>query len=131
MKRSRGFTVVEIVVVLLFLIVAAGLFYNQKFSIDAASRDSMRKTSINAMYYSLEEVFYEKNRYYPQEIDSKTLRSIDPELFSDPDGLPLNDPGSTLQYEGKQCSLDGKCKQYTLTGVLEKESDYVKNSRRK
>lgn len=130
MKHSRGFTVIEVLVVLAFAITACVLFLTQKASVDAALRDSDRKTSINAMYFNLEEVYYEKNGYYPSEINSQALRAMDPELFYDPAGAHINESPSTLHYEPADCSLDNKCKRYTLRADLEREAEFSKNSRR-
>lgn len=130
MKRISGFTVIEVVVVLAFLITGAVIFFTQKATIDATARDDDRKIAINAMYYSLEEVYYEKNGYYPGEIDSKTLRSVDPALFTDPQGYVMGDPGANYSYNPTDCSLDNKCKSYTIRSKMEREGDYVKTSRR-
>lgn len=130
MKYPRGFTVIELIFVLVLAGIGFALFITQKADIDAAARDSQRKTAINAMYYSLEEVYYAEKGYYPQTIDSKTLRAIDPALFTDPDGLALDDPLSTYHYEGTDCTNDGQCKHYKLSASLEREAEYVKNSRR-
>jgi type II secretory pathway pseudopilin PulG len=130
MKRSSGFTVIELVVVIVFVGFATGLLLYQKAGALAAQRDEQRKTAINAMYYDLEEVFYEKNGYYPQKIDSKTLRAMDPQLFTDPSGIKLGEPGSDYRYESSDCQGD-YCKSYTLRADLEKEADYVKTNRNK
>lgn len=130
MNHSRGFTVIEVIVVLAFVATACVLFLTQKASVDATVRDNDRKTSINALYYSLEEVYYEKNGYYPQVIESQTLRSVDPELFYDPADELINSPSSTLYYNPIDCSLEGKCKRYTLRAALEREAEYIKDSRR-
>jgi type II secretory pathway pseudopilin PulG len=129
MKRTQGFTVIELIVAIVFLAVATTLLFIQKNNIEAAQRDTDRKTAINAMYYNLEEVFYAKNGYYPSKIDSKTLRAMDPELFTDPDGFKMNDDSDAeYRYDGTNCTND-KCKSYTLRADLEKEDDYVKTSR--
>lgn len=128
MKRSSGFTIIEIVVVVIFMALAAVLLLIQKNNISSAQRDSLRKTAINAMYYNLEEVFYKQNNYYPYKIDSSVLTAMDPALFTDPNGVKLNDPGSNYRYESTNCT-DNKCKSYTLKAQLEKEADYVKTSR--
>lgn len=128
MKQSKGFTVIELIVVILFLIAATVILFIQKNNLNATQRDSQRKTAINAMYYNLEEVFYEKNGYYPASIDSKTLRAMDPNLFTDPDGFKLGDPSSSYRYEGTNCT-NQQCKAYTLRADLEKEADYIKNNR--
>lgn len=130
MKHSRGFTVIEVLVVLAFLIGGSVLFFTQKNAIDTAARDNDRKVAINAMYYSLEEYYYPKNGYYPQSIDSATLRTADPELFIDPDGYTIDDALSNYHYEATECSLDGKCESYKLYSDMEAEATYTKTSRR-
>lgn len=130
MKRESGFTVVEIIALILFLGLVAVLLLMQKGNLQASQRDHTRKTAINAMYYSLEEVFYEKNGYYPAKIDSKTLRSMDPELFTDPKEVKMNEEGSSYRYEGLNCENE-KCKAYKLTAALEKEATYEKANRNK
>ncbi|MCA9342258.1 hypothetical protein KC945_02540 [Candidatus Saccharibacteria bacterium] len=130
MKHSRGFTVIELLVVLLFLTVGAVVFFSQKATFDATARDDNRKTAINAMYYSLEEVYYEKHKSYPSTIDSKTLRSVDPALFTDPQGYKLGDSDANYVYSPTNCTIDGACKSYTLSSTMEREATYTKNSRR-
>ena len=80
------------------------------------------------MYYGLEEVFYPTYKYYPQTISSDNLRSVDPTLFTDPDGIAINTAGSAYTYSPTNCT-DGKCKSYTLKSTLENEGDFVKISR--
>lgn len=128
MKRSHGFTVIEIIVVILFLSVATTLLLIQKNNLSASQRDDQRKTAINAMYYNLEEVYFEKNGYYPAKIDSKTLRAMDPALFTDPNGVKLNEQDSNYRYAGNNCSND-QCKGYVLEAELEKEATYTKKNR--
>jgi prepilin-type N-terminal cleavage/methylation domain-containing protein len=128
MKR-RGFTVIELLVVIVLLAVGSWLFFSEKSRVDAVQRDAARKIAINAMYYNLEEVFFEKNGYYPSTIDSKTLRAMDPTLFNDPQGVKLGSGTSDYRYDGTECTTEGKCKGYTLRSHLERESDYVKTNR--
>ncbi len=128
MKRSQGFTVIEVIAVVLFLSVAAVLLLIQKSNLAATQRDDQRKAAINAIYYNLEEVYYEKNGYYPVKIDSKTLRAMDPALFTDPDGTTLNEPEANYHYDATNCTND-RCKSYKLSADLEKEDTYVKTSR--
>ncbi len=129
MKRSSGFTVIELLVAIFILSVGAILFFNGQASAQAAARDTARKTAVNAIYYNLEEVFYKTNGYYPQTASDKTLTAMDPSLFKDPSNLAINAHGSTLHYKGLSCSVDGHCKGYQLSANLEHEADYVKNSR--
>ncbi len=128
MKRFSGFTVIELIVVIVFAGFASLLLLYQKGNIEASQRDEDRKTAINAMYYNLEEVYYERYNYYPAAIDSKTLRAMDPELFIDPNGFKLGETESNYRYSGIDCEED-RCRSYRLTSQLEKEADYVKINR--
>lgn len=128
MKREHGFTVIEIIVVTVFLAAATTLLFIQKNNLSAAQRDTDRKTAVNAMYYNLEEVYYKQNSFYPSTIDSKTLRAMDPKLFTDPDDFTINDEDSNYRYEATNCD-NTECKGYTLRADLEKEDDYIITSR--
>ena len=88
-SRQAGFTVIELIVVAIIFVVAGFLVYNQINTIHIASDNSERKTAINAMYYALEEVYYKKHQAYPATLTSATLPSVDPTLFTDPDGFTL------------------------------------------
>lgn len=128
MRKQQGFTVIEIIVVIVFLATVATLFFMQRGNLASSQRDDQRKVAINAMYYSLEEVFFAKNGFYPTKIDSATLRSVDPDLFTDPNGIKIGEAGSNYRYDGENCESD-KCKGYTLRADLEREDDYVKTNR--
>lgn len=130
MKRLNGFTTIELLVVITIIAIGSFVFFTQKANLNEMQRDSQRKTAINAMYYSLEEVFYEQNNYYPTEINSKVLRSVEPSLFTDPTDVKLGEPSSDYRYESKNCT-DNKCKSYVLRADLELEADFVKYSRNK
>lgn len=127
-SRSQGFTVVELLFIITLVAVAALVFFNQKAALDAAQRDNQRKTAINAMYYGLEEDYYARQQSYPEHIDSKTLRTVDPSLFTDPNGLAFDVAQSSYHYEALNCN-EGKCRGYVLRADMEKESEYRKPSR--
>jgi len=128
MKRTQGFTTIEIIVAIVFLGAVATLLFIQRNNLVAADRDGQRKTAINAMYYNLEEVFHAKNGYYPATIDKTKLTAMDPELFNDPNGKTLGSSESNYRYDGVNCNND-QCKGYTLRADLEKEDDFVKTNR--
>ncbi len=129
MKVRKGFTVVELLLCIVFVGIFLVLFFFQKVNADAMDRDEKRKIAINAIYYALEEGYYADNGYYPEKIEkSEDLRWIDPNLFTDPYGSLLWEEGSNYSYEAKNCE-DGKCKSYELRSTMEKEEDYVKTSR--
>ncbi len=133
MKRSEsGFTIIELVVVIVLLCAASVLFFVQKNNIQVAARDDKRKTSINAIYYNLEEVFYAKNQYYPSKLEAKDLPAMDPALLTDTNGVKIDDTESISEYQYEPENCDGdKCKSYTLRTLLENEAEFVKKSRHK
>ena len=128
MKRERGFTILELVVVIFFASLLLILFFLQKLHLDAMHRDEQRKEAINAMYYALEEGFHAKNGYYPENISEENLKVMDPSLFTDPSGINLGQEDSDYTYEAANCT-NGKCKEYTLKARLEKEDTYIKKNR--
>ncbi len=130
-NNKKGFTVLEIVLCIVFVGIFLVLFFIQKNNIEAMDRDKERKVAINAMFYALEEGYYADKGYYPENIEkADDLKWIDPNLFTDPYGINLWDSEneSNYSYEASNCK-DGKCKSYTLRSIMEKEGDYVKNSR--
>jgi len=124
----RGFTIIELLFIVVIIGAASIIFFVQKNNLEVASRDETRKTSINAMYYSLEEVFFKANGYYPRTIDEKVLPSMDPALFSDPQGVKIGEATSDYRYESLNCDGD-RCKSYVLRTTLENEADFIKDSR--
>ena len=88
-SQQSGFTVIELVFVGVVLAIAGVLAYIQMNNLGLAADDLQRKTSINAMYYALEEVYYKENQFYPASLTAETLSSVDPDLFTDPDGFTL------------------------------------------
>ena len=126
--KQKGFTVVELIAAIVVLVIAGTVFYVQKKDLETTNQDSARKTAINAMYYSLEEVYYPSHKGYPRTIDEKTLPSVEPALFKDNKGVAIGDQSSLYRYEPTGCDGD-LCKGYTLRADLEREADYVKNSR--
>ena len=129
-NKSKGFTVIELVLIIIVLGIASIIFFVQKNNIEVIAQNNTKKTAINSMYYSLEEVFYPANKFYPQTIGSDNLKSFDPALFTDPKGIKLGTAGSAYTYSPTNCT-DNKCKSYTLKATLTNEADFVKTSRNK
>lgn len=128
MKTSRGFTVIELLIVVVLFAVASVVFFVQKNQVEVSARDDARRTAINAMYYGLEEVYFQKNKSYPRTLTQETLPSVDPGLFEDPNGVAIGEGSSNYRYEPLNCNEDA-CKGYSLRAILEGEDDYVKTNR--
>lgn len=129
-RHSTGFTVIELLVVAVFLGTAAVILLIQINTIRSESINKEKKTAINAMYYGLEESFYKEHKYYPETLADNTLTTMDSALLTDPNGVKIGDSSSDYRYESRNCT-DGKCKAYTLRTTLHNEGDYVKESRNK
>jgi hypothetical protein len=130
MPNQRGFTVLELIIAIVFLLAAGTIFWVQKRDLEVAAHDSSRKTAINQIYYNLEDVYYPAAKAYPEKLTADGLKGVDPQLLKDPRGITIGDYGSDYRYEPKDCK-DGKCKSYTLTANLEAEGDLTKDSRNK
>lgn len=128
MKSSHGFTVIELLIVVVLFAVASVVFFVQRNQVESAARDETRKTSINALYYSLEEVYFKENKSYPRTVTEENLPSVSPDLFKDPSGVKIGESTSDFRYESLNCSGDA-CKSYSLRADLENEDDYVKTNR--
>lgn len=103
--HQKGFTVVELIVVVCIVIAAGVITYLQISNLRISEQNTQRKTAINAMYYALEEVYFKNNQAYPTLLKSSTLPSVDPELFTDPDGFTLG-KDSLSEEELKKLSKD-------------------------
>jgi type II secretory pathway pseudopilin PulG len=130
MTKQRGFTVLELIVAVVFLVVAGTFFFIQKRDLEVANRDSDRKVAINSIYYNLEDIYYTQNAGYPEFLTADQLKGLDPSVLKDPSGKAVGEEGSNYSYTAKDCT-GGKCKSYTLVADLENEADYTKDSRNK
>ena len=130
MKLHKGFTVIEILIVVAILAFASILFFTQKSNVSASARDEARKTSVNSIYHTLESVYYPQHHSYPRTISEKTLPTINPDLLKDPDGTLIGDGKSQFRYEPFNCTDDTTCEGYTLRAILEKEGDFVKKNKK-
>lgn len=128
MKRPHGFTVIELLVAIALIAAASVIFFVQKNNLTIAHQDTERKTAINAMYYTLEEVYYKTNKSYPATINATTLPSVDPALLKDPNGIAIGEAASQYRYEPTDC-VNNACKSYTLRATLANEADFIKTSR--
>lgn len=127
-KKPNGFTVIELLFIATIISITSVVFFIQRNNLQSQSADSSRKVAINAMYYSLEEVFYPANKYYPRTISTDNLKSVDPALFTDSNGIKLGSAGCLYTYSPTNCSGE-KCKSYSIKTTLDNEADFVKKSK--
>lgn len=130
-SEHKGFTVIELLIVGAFAGLLVILFFLQKANVAAMQRDDQRKTAINAMYYALEGYYYPKYGYYPNQLTEEELPVIDPQLFTDPQGVNLGKEASSYVYEAANCNSQNQCQEFMLRATLEKEDTYIKKGKQK
>lgn len=137
-SRANGFTLIEMTLAIVVLLILGTFFILQRNDLKASQRDQLRKQAVNTMAYSLIEVFYKQNGYYPRFISRDNLPMVEPTLFTDPDGFTLHGEQCTYTKAGKQetngncnykysaqdCDNQGRCKAFTLRAELERESAF-------
>jgi prepilin-type N-terminal cleavage/methylation domain-containing protein len=137
-RNNRGFTIVELVIVIVVLGVLATLVITTYKGIQSRERDSTRQKDIVALQTQLE-YFFSQNGYYPSLGNmnsakwlSKNMPKLDQNDLTDPsnksnsiklvDSLrPFKQYGYVVtDASGNSCeSNDTNCAKYTLTATYE------------
>lgn len=141
-RNNRGFTIVELLIVIVVIGILAGLVIVTYNGIQQKARDTERKTDVNALA-SHAEAYNAQAGNYPSltQFNDSTFRSTN--MKGLPDGA-LQDPkgsGATLcnsvqancyayvpAPSGCDNGTNGDCASYTLTATLESGGTYVKQS---
>ena len=63
--KQRGFTIIELSYSYRLLMAVTVIAWTQINTLKACTVTIDRRTAINSMYYSLEDVYYVKNKSYP------------------------------------------------------------------
>lgn len=133
-KRNKGFTIVELLIVIVVIGILATLVIVTFTGIQQKGRNTQRKTDINALQSHVE-AYYAETGYYPTlaNINDATFRSdnmkgLDPATLVDPKGTAttLNGGGSSANQYGYTvgpvgCDNTGTtlCDDYRLEATLE------------
>lgn len=144
-KISRGFTIVELLIVIVVIGILAALVVVTYNGIQQKARDTERKTDVNAIHGQLE-AYQAQNGKYPTlaNVNDPTFRSdnmkgLDSAALYDPNGdktdtTPLADAvaANVYSYVVTPATCDngaaGDCTGYTMTATLEEGGTYVKQS---
>lgn len=149
-KRDQGFTIVELLIVIVVIGILALLVITTYSGIQAKARNSKRQTDIQSLQTQLE-AFFSQNGYYPSLgnlNDSSWLgtnmKSLDQNALIDPSNPTqsktlVNGPvAKSYSYQvtdssGNSCEADDTtCAKYTLTatyeGTVNGQSTYVKSN---
>lgn len=152
-KRSQGFTIVELLIVIVVIGILALLVITTYSGIQQKARNSKRSSDLNSLQTQLE-AFYSQNGYYPNLTDMNSaswlttnMKSLDQNALIDPSNatrsktLVAAPAAKSYSYEAKDSSgntcdgaspADQNCAQYTLTatyeGTVNGASTYVKSN---
>lgn len=143
-KRSEGFTIVELLIVIVVIGILAALVITTYSGIQAKARNSKRQTDVQAVQTQLE-AYFAQNGHYPSLADMNSaswrttnMKSLDSGALQDPQGasatLVTSPAAKSYAYavtnsSGTSCeSDDTTCAQYTLTATLEGGGTYAKSN---
>lgn len=139
-NKSKGFTIVELLIVIVVIGILATLVIVTFTGIQQKARNSQRQTDINAVDSHVE-AFYAQNGYYPTLQDLQTpsfltanMKGLDPQALVDPKGgsttIGATTSGTQYSYVATGASncvnttasdptSNGGCDSFTLTATLE------------
>jgi len=135
--NSKGFTIVELLIVIVVIGILALLVITTYSGIQAKARNSQRQTDVQSIQTQLE-AFYSQNGYYPSLGDMNStswlgtnMKSLDKDALIDPSN-PSNSQTLASSPTAKQYSYavtnssdascetdDTTCAKYTLTATYE------------
>lgn len=142
LKKQKGFTIVELLIVIVVIGILATLVIVTFSGIQQKGRDSQRKTDINALQSHVEAYYAQTGTYPTAAMINDTawraanMKGLDPESLKDPKaaGADLNaGASSATQYgysalaaaaacpaaTGTGAAMISTCDSYTLTATLE------------
>lgn len=137
-KRNQGFTIVELLIVIVVIGILALLVITTYSGIQAKARNSKRQSDIKSLQTQLE-AFFSQNGYYPSLTDMNSgswlttnMKSLDQNSLIDPSNATqsktlVNSTTPSKQYgyavtdsSGNSCEAqDTNCAKYTLTATYE------------
>jgi prepilin-type N-terminal cleavage/methylation domain-containing protein len=145
-KNQTGFTMLELVVVIVIIGILTALFVSTYAGIQRNERNQTRRSDIQEVYQQLE-AYYVENSKYPTLSDMNNsswvqtnMKTLDPSSLQDPSGasssLVARPQSDAYAYQVSSASGAGcndtttPCAHYTLTATLEDsaEKTFVKSS---
>ena len=124
--NNLGFTIIELLVFIVVITAITLVAVSNIRDLRATNRDQASKIDVNTIFYKLE-VFFEKNGYYPESIDTKILQGLEQDNLKDRNGIEINQTGSAYTYRPAGCA-ETRCRSFELKALLEKEAPLTKQS---
>mgnify|MGYP001615641216 CR=1 FL=1 len=123
-NKSKGYTLIEIVVVISIMAILSAVIYSSFDASRAKSRDQKRISDISAIQISLEQ-YFQKNGIYPL-----TLNSLIPTYMS---SIP-RDPSTNMDFNVSyfpisKGSSSNNCVSYQLWTIFEQGNMYLGSKR--
>lgn len=139
--KDRGFTIVELLIVIVVIGILATLVITTYTGIQQKARDTKRKTDVNAIQGHLESYYTESGKYPTlANVNDATFRAanmkgLDANALKDPKGTSQALCGTTTSscygYVVTPTDCDNSttdCTGYTLTATLEAGGTYSKTN---
>lgn len=117
--NSKGFTIIELLVVIVIIGILVALALPNLFSAQQRGRDTERKNDLKNISQKLE-TYYNDNTKYPVGDLAAVATTLD--LSDDDVKDPKNSGDYVYSYTGEDCDTDG-CQAYTLSAELENDKD--------
>lgn len=139
--KDRGFTIVELLIVIVVIGILATLVITTYNGIQEKARDTKRKTDVNALQGQIE-AFEAQNGNYPTLANvndsswrATNMKGLDPSALQDPKGsteaLVTTPAANVYAYAVTPSGCDNSttdCTGYTLTATLEGGGTYAKQN---
>lgn len=150
LRKERGFTIIELLIVIAIIGILATLVLTNFQGAQAKGRDTVRKNDINSLYQKLEEYYNENGSYINTAITTANASTLFPGIdggaVTDEDGTVISTtfststttaPTPTVANTGEYqialwgnalCASGGTCSKYVVGSFQEKASTYTKTS---
>jgi general secretion pathway protein G len=140
-KKQQGFTIVELLIVIVVIGILAALVITTFTGIQQKGRNTERTTDVKALHGQIE-AYYAQNGRYPTLANlndatwrGNNIKGLDPEALKDPKGsaqtLVASAAAGSYSYDVGPAGCDNTttdCTTYTLTATLEGGGTYTKNN---
>ena len=113
-KRMGGFTIVELLVVIVVIAILVALTLPNLFGLQRRARDDTRKNDIKNVQQQLETYFHDENAY------PDALADLVPDYLA---AVPSDPQGNAYTYTPAPAGCTTACQTYTLSADLENDND--------